>query len=277
MFGQRLASDAIMKRPLGMAALVAAALLVGLAACGRAAPRSATPSGGETSTAGVVRSTPTTAPGMVVKAKGIVTAMKGGFVSTSSESVDYGIVLRNTSSKLAAIGVEVKVTVVSAGGTGTSPSPSSILLSGVPAGGTFYVSGSALRNGGTPSRMDVTISVERTSMAHFVLPPVTKVSLTGSLLPHATGAFQNPYPRSAAEQEWLFNEGGILYLVYFGSHGQVVGGAQLNLDTLTLPATGKTGKFTARTAAPSAATSVEASVDPCDNMLGLSTSCVAFQ
>lgn len=261
-----------MKKPLG-AAFIAAVLLVGLAACGKATP-GAVASGGGASTTGVPKSAPTTAPGsMVVTAKGIVTAAKGGFVSTSSGNYEYGIALHNTSSKLAAIGVNFEVTFAKA----TSFLPSSTQLSGIPAGGTFYVSGSALVSKGTPSKMDVTISVKRTSSARLVLPPVTKVTLTGSLLPHAKGTFQNPYPSSSAEQEWTYNGGGILYLVYFGSRGQVVGGGQLNLDTLTIPATGKKGTFTAPTAAPSAATSVKASIDPCDNLLGLSTSCVAFQ
>lgn len=233
----------------------------------------------------IARTGSTASGKMIVTANSIVTATNGGFVEKSGGSlgsllglqpVSYGIVLHNSSPHLAAIGVRVNVTFASQQGSLVSVLPVPDLVSGVPAGGTFFLSGSADINA-APAKMSVTISVEHTTSAHLVLPTI-KVGLTGSVLPHAAGTFQNPYPRSTAEQGWELDEGGVIYLVYFDSRGQFIGGDKLNVDTSSaVPGPGITAPFTDTKPAPANAVSVQASMDPCDNLRGLSTSCVAYQ
>lgn len=187
---------------------------------------------------------------------------------------NFGVILRDRSRHLAAVGVRVTVQFR---GKGKPWKPTAYLLTGIPAGGTFYFSGEAL-GGAKPTSMRVRIQLEHTSGARLVLPPVRTVHLSGSLLPHATGRFGNPYARSSAEQEWMLNQGGILYVVYFGRHGKILGGSQVNLDSLdAFPRPGTVAPFSVAAAAPRGTARVAASIDPCDNTLGLSAQCVALR
>ena len=188
--------------------------------------------------------------------------------------VPFGLVLHNTSPRLAALGVQVTVT-FSVKGKATNWYPSSFLLTGIPAGGNFYLGGSSLGNL-KPTTMRVVIHVERTSSGHLVLPPVTKAAISGSLLPKASVTIENPYSQQVMSKS--AGVAGTLYVIYFGSHGQVVGSDQLDLQSqLGFPAAGKRQTYSATTGAPANAVSVHASVDPCSNSVGLNTSCVVFQ
>jgi hypothetical protein len=217
-------------------------------------------------------------PPVVVKTSGIVSVVKSGFIRVTypgiGSELQFGLELRNTSQRLAALGVQVTVT-FSVKGKGTEGYPSSSLLTGIPAGGNFYLGGSSLGNL-KPTTMRVVVHVERTSSGHLVLPPVTKAAITGSLLPKASVTIEDPY-----SQKVMSNSDGVagtLYIIYFGSHGQVVGSDQLDLQSqLGFPAAGKRQTYNATTGAPPNAVGVHASVDPCSNAIGLDTNCIAFQ
>jgi hypothetical protein len=133
--------------------------------------------------------------------------------------------------------------------------------------------------------MMVIIAVQRTSSAELVLPSVTNLSITGSLLPKLSGSFNNPYTGQAG-QDWgeSFEDSGSLYVVYFDAAGKFAGEEEVFLGSLAISSTnglppGSSTRFTLSTPPPSAASTAEASIDPCSSGLGgtLSTSCVALQ
>ncbi len=240
------------------------------------------------------QSTPGAASGMIVSASGIVTAAQGGFVTKATTfltDIDYGLVLRNQSSRLAAVGVSV--TVIFADAQGHASVPDATLLTGVAAGGTFYFAGTtstlSLTSQGrfnwTPTRMMVTIAVQRTSSTELVLPSVTNLSITGSLLPKLSGTFNNPYTGQAG-RDWgeFFGDGGSLYVVFFDAGGKFVGEDEADLGSLDTTSAngippGSSTQFTLATPPPSAGSTARASIDPCSPELGgtLSTSCTALQ
>jgi hypothetical protein len=133
--------------------------------------------------------------------------------------------------------------------------------------------------------MMVSIGVQRTSSAPLVLPSVSHLSITGSLLPKLSGSFNNPYTEQAG-QDWgeFFGDGGSLYVVYFDARGKFVGEDEADLGSLDTSSTngvapGSSAQFTLSTPPPSAASTARASIDPCSQALGgiLSTSCIALQ
>ncbi len=269
-------------RPITLSLLVGPLVLLlgNLAACGETATVSS-------SLGGTSQTTPTASGGMVVSASGIVTATKGGFINTTMSTytdINYGLVLGNQSSQLAAIGVEVTVTFTD--GHGHTSLPDATTLTGIPAHGTFYFSGSSSTlsfsssspSTWTPQQMKVEIGVQRTSSANLILPTVSGLSIAGSLLPKLTGTFNNPYAGQAGE-EWD-GDSGVLYVLYYDERGQFVGDDELDLDSLGVLVTpGGTGQFSLTNPPPSAATSTKASIDPCGGLggAGLSTTCVALQ
>jgi hypothetical protein len=99
--------------------------------------------------------------------------VKKGFSEKNFSSVteaDYGLVLVNTSSDHDAKSVQVSVNAVNA--SNAVIATDSILLVGIPAGGTYYVGGELVgAKGGTTARLDVAVTVGQ-SAPKALAPPV---------------------------------------------------------------------------------------------------------
>jgi hypothetical protein len=214
-----------------------------------------------------------------------VTVIQAGFVRQpydkffGAENITYGLVLKNRSTKLAAIGVQVTVNFIDSKGTKMGvifP----VTLTGIPANGNFYFTGSALSSiDKQPDTMTIDIVIDRSSSAHFVLPAVENLRIAGAVLPTVTGVFNNPYGSQSGQ--WTAGGAGgagTLYIVYFDSRGKIIGGNTEYMGNYETPQPGAVDHFTISTAPPSSAVRAEASIDPCSEVLGnLSPNCVAYQ
>ena len=214
---------------------------------------------------------------MTVVRHGIVTVVQSWAEREGSPYyLDYAaLVLRNTSPHLAALGVRVKLYV----GQSTFPLDQET-LTGIPAGGSFYLDyGGAMNSGGSRlTDLRISVNTERTSAGRLLLPSVTMTIKRGSLLPQAYGVVSNPY-RGANATNWDASQFGGLFVVYFNRQGKLIGGDQEDLARISIPRPGATSHFVMGVAPPSGATTAKASIDPCDTGFnGLSPSdCVALQ
>jgi len=158
----------------------------------------------------------------VLKAN-VVVANSGFTQSNYSDSqpfVSYGVVLSNTTTNVDALNVAVAVSFTDT--LGGSVATQTTTLTGIPAGGTFYVGGFTSPNVSlTAASMNVSVHVGSTQSRRLTLPSVTGLSLTPDSDGFASGidgTIQNPYTKPIPSLAQI-------YVVYLNAQGSVVGGA----------------------------------------------------
>ncbi len=165
--------------------------------------------------------------GFVVEApvlKANVVVANSGFTQSnpsdySEPFISYGVVLNNEAAKVDALNVAVTVSFTDT--LGRSVATQTTTLSGIPAGGTFYLGGLASSNIAlTVASMNVSVSIGSTQSPHLQLPSVTGLSLqpdSDGFGSGIGGTIQNPSTTaipSTAE----------IYVVYLNAQGNVIGG-----------------------------------------------------
>ena len=152
----------------------------------------------------------------------VVVANSGFTQSNYSDSqpfISYGVVLNNKAAKVDAL--NVAVTVAFTDTLGRSVATQTTTLTGIPAGGTFYLGGLASSNIAlVVASMNVSVTVGSTQSPQLQLPSVTGLSLqpdSDGFESGITGTIQNPSKTaipSTAE----------IYVVYSNAQGSVIGG-----------------------------------------------------
>ena len=191
-----------------------------------------------------------------------VVVITSGVVPEGEESgsgdygyADYGLVLRNQSLTRDAIDVTVEVEAVD--GRGQSFTDDYVVVTLIPAGAKFVISGALIWRGSFElAGIETEVDVGQSAPRRRRLPPVKHVSVTSS--GSVIGSFTNPYKKRLPE-------GATIYGVVLDSGGRVVGAGYDSTDAVTRP--GATAAFyilkAATTLQPDAATSAKVSVDPC--------------
>jgi hypothetical protein len=168
---------------------------------------------------------------------------------------DYGLVLRNRSLSRDAINVTVEVEAVD--GRGQLLTDDYVVVTLIPAGANFVVSGALIWRGSQGlADIETEVHVGQAAPRRRRLPPVKHVSVTSS--GSVIGSFTNPYKKPLPE-------GATIYGVVLDSLGRVVAAGYDSTDAGTRP--GRTVAFdilkTSTTVQLDPATSAKVSVDPC--------------
>jgi hypothetical protein len=189
--------------------------------------------------------------------------------SAGSETfISYGVVLRNKSENVDALGLTVNVSFVDTLGRSVTTSQST--LTGIPAGGDFYLGGLASSNVSlTVASMNVTVTAASSQVHRLVLPPVSGMSLQSDELgdESISGTYTNPYQTAIPSDASI-------YVVYLGPQGNVVGGDSEFAGAAVEPGqsvafgfNGLESEINSSFVLPSSVSTVEASVDPCVSFL----------
>jgi hypothetical protein len=198
-------------------------------------------------------STPPTPPQINVAALGF-TQIKG--FSTASE-ITYGVVLENRSSQAA---IDVQLSVVFKDTSGRAVATDTKTITGIPAGGRFYVAG-ILESNITLQTLTsyVTATATSTTTGSLVLPTASVTTIKPNPLAPAFGSIagdlNNPYTHPMSQ------DGTTIYLVYLNSSGAIIGGTLEQAGAAVQP--GATVGFAVPVARLSNVAAVDASVDPC--------------
>jgi hypothetical protein len=168
---------------------------------------------------------------------------------------EYALVLRNRSSSRDAIDVAVEVEAVDPGDR--SFADDYVIVTVIPAGADFVISGSLMWRGSFElAGIETEVRVGQSEPRRRRLPPVKGVSVTSS--GGVTGSFTNPYKKPLP---WATT----IYGVVLDSQGRILAAGYDLADAVTRP--GATVAFDILgkpTAVPlEAGTSVKVSVDPC--------------
>jgi hypothetical protein len=204
---------------------------------------------------------PTPAAQVVVAANGFT---QSNFSSSSQTFISYGVVLQNKSANVDALGVAVTVSFTDT--LGRSVTSDETTVTGIPAGGHFYLGGLAASNVSlTVASMNVTVSVASSQAHRLVLPPVSGISLQPDGLgdESVSGTFTNPYHAPIPSYANI-------YAVYIGAQGNVVGGASEGAGAAVEPGQSVAFGFSAFSSwispsfvQSSSVSTVQSSVDPC--------------
>lgn len=169
---------------------------------------------------------------------------------------EYGLVLRNRSSSRDAIDVTIEVEAVDARGESVTEDYALVTL--IPAGANFVISGALIWRGSLEvAGLETDVHVGQTAPRGRRLPLVKRVAVSSS--GRVTGSLTNPYkkplPGSAA-----------IYGVGFDSRGKIVSVGYDVTDAITRP--GATVAFDMRGSSSAmqgglVTTSARVSVDPC--------------
>jgi hypothetical protein len=168
---------------------------------------------------------------------------------------DYGLVLRNRSLTRDAIDVTVEAEAVD--GRGRSLTDDYAVVTLIPAGADFVISGALIWRGSLEiAGIETEVHVRQTEPRRRRLPPVEHASVTSS--GGIIGSFINPYKKRLPE-------GATVYGLLLDSRGRIVAAGYDPTDAVTRP--GATMAFdilgTSTTAQLDAVTSAKVSVDPC--------------
>jgi hypothetical protein len=185
--------------------------------------------------------------------------------STQSQSfISYGIVLDNKTSNVDALNVGVAVSFVDT--LGRSVATDMTTLTGIPAGGTFYLGGFTSGDVSlTVASMEVSVTVGSTQSRRLTLPPVSGLGIGTDGLAYGavSGTFENPYTKPIPST-------GQIYVVYLNAHGSVIGGALEFTSASVQPGRSVAFSFTSLSTdiddsfvPPSDVATIEGSVDPC--------------
>ena len=201
----------------------------------------------------------------VSPARAEVQVVASGFTQEStgaSSIISYGLILQNKSAQVAALHIQLAISLVDAQGRSVATATTSI--TGIPAGGRFYIGGMAAPNVSlTVARLEASATVGSSATRQPVLPTVSHLSLAGySVAPgipvpgygNIGGDITNPYSVPLASTATI-------YVVYLNPQGQVVGGASEDAGAQVEP--GATVAFSRPDVEVGQATTIEASVDPC--------------
>ncbi len=156
--------------------------------------------------------------------KANVVAASDGFTqsnySTSiSTLISYGVVLHNSTTNVDALNVAVAVSFTDT--LGRSVATETTTLTGIPAGGTFYLGGLASSNVSlTVASMNVSVTVGSTQSHRLTLPPVSGLGVQTDDIGFGSvsGTFENPYTEAIPSTAQI-------YVVYLDAQGNVAGGA----------------------------------------------------
>jgi hypothetical protein len=161
----------------------------------------------------------------------------------------------------------VTVTVAFVDTLGRSVTSDETTVTGIPAGSDFYLGGLASSNVSlTVASMSVTVSVASSQAHRLVLPPVSGMNLQIDSFGNesVSGTFTNPY------QSPISSDANI-YVVYFGSQGNVVGGESETAGAAVQPGEsvafgfdGFSSDINTSFVQPSSVSTVQSSVDPCN-------------
>ena len=152
-----------------------------------------------------------------------VVVSRSGFTqkagASGGTSIEYGLVLTNKSKSMDALNVQVSVGFVDT--HGRSIANSSVTVTGIPAGGIFYVGGAIYSNVSlTAGRLRPAVTVGRSQPRSLVLPSVSDAHVTPSTLPGevaVNGDLRNPYKKSLPVDASI-------YVIYLDSSGHIIGG-----------------------------------------------------
>jgi hypothetical protein len=191
---------------------------------------------------------------VVVITSGVVPEGEG-LGSESYRYAEYGLVLRNRSSSRDAIGVSVEVEAVD--GRGQSLADDYALVTLIPAGANFVISGALIWRGSSElAGIKTDVHVRQTAPRRRRLPPVKHAAVTSS--GGIIGSFTNPYKKPLPEFATIYG-------VVLDRLGRIVAVGYALTDGVTRP--GATVAFrmlgNPPTVQPDAVTFAQVSVDPC--------------
>lgn len=244
---------------IGVVAGLLGLVILAVSIAGLAAYHSSSGSG-HTAGGPAATSAPAAAPVHAGSSTAQVSVAGTGYTQTTNgagDLISYGVILRNHSSRLAALRVRLTVTLLDS--RGRSVATQTVTITGIPANGRFYVGGIAAPNVSlTVSSLHTAVDVGSSTPHKLALPPVTKATVTpGSLgVSGVAGDFRNPYTT-------LISSSATIYLVYLNAQGAIVGGDSEPAGAAVRP--GQTVSFNDPASSLSfvKAASVKASVDPC--------------
>jgi hypothetical protein len=201
-------------------------------------------------------STPPPPPQITVAASGF-TQIKA---FSSASEITYGVLPEDRSSQAA---INVKLSVVFKDTSGRAVATDTMTITGIPAGGRFYVAG-ILESNVTLQTLTsyVTATASSTPTGSFALPTASGTTIKpdpqapgfGSIL----GDFSNPYRQPMSQ------DGTTIYVVYLNSSGAIIGGTLELAGAAVEP--GATVGFSVPDAILSNIAAVDASVDPCSSL-----------
>jgi hypothetical protein len=191
---------------------------------------------------------------VVVITSGVVPEGEG-FGGGEYGYAEYGLVLRNQSLSRDAIDVTVEVEAVD--GRGRSFTDDYAVVTLIPAGANFVISGALIWRGSLEiAGIETEVHVGQTAPRRRRLPPVKYVSVTSS--GGVTGSFSNPYKKPLPGSATIYG-------VVLDSRGRIVATGYDLTDAVTRP--GATVTFdileNSATVQLDAVTSAKVSVDPC--------------
>jgi Domain of unknown function (DUF4190) len=198
-------------------------------------------------------SPPAPPPQITVAASGF-TQIKG--FSTASE-ITYGVILQDRSSYPA---INVRLSVVFKDTFGRAVATDTKTITGIPAGGRFYVAG-LLESNVTLQTLtsSMTATASSTTTGSFVLPTAFGTTIKPNPQAPGFGAilgnFNNPYRQPMSQDNTT------IYVVYVNSSGAVIGGTLEQAGASVQP--GATVSYSVPVARLSNVAAVDASVDPC--------------
>jgi opacity protein-like surface antigen len=212
---------------------------------------------------------------LAVTSHSIVTATQGwahiyGYQQYQQQyrTAEWALVLQDTSSHLAAL--DVQIMVVLYGPNSTESTPTTVAITGIPAGHKYYLVSAGEIYASSITSIQTSISVGRTYTGRFVLPAVQMTVKQGRVVAQVNGTVNNPYSGTGA-----LDLHGNLNVIYFGNAGQIVG---TGTQTVVIPPPGKIDPFIMGIVPPAGTMSAKASVDPCYTTVnGLPAQCVALQ
>jgi hypothetical protein len=175
--------------------------------------------------------------------------------STASE-ITYGVILEDRSSRAA---INVKLSVVFKDTSGRAVAMDTKTITGIPAGGRFYVGGYVESNVTLQTLTSYVTATASSSTASFVLPTASGTTVKPNPQSPGFGAilgnFNNPYRQPMSQEDTT------IYLVYLNSRGTIIGGTLEQAGAAVEP--GATVGYSVPDAILSNVAAVDASIDPC--------------
>lgn len=211
--------------------------------------------------------------------KANVAATLDGFTQSnygngSQTFISYGAVLHNTTANVDALNLNVTVSFTDT--LGRSVATENTTLTGIPAGGKFYLGGLASSNVSlTVANMSVSVTVGSTQAHRLTLPPVSGLAVQADSndFDSVSGTFENPYAKPIPSTANI-------YVVYLNAQGAVVGGASEFAGAAVNPGGSVAFGFSSDRSdinpdfvPASDVSTVDGSIDPCGGIPG--TSCPA--
>jgi hypothetical protein len=203
-----------------------------------------------------------------------VVVAKSGFsqdrdIGGSGSEINYGVVLANKSRKTDALKMTIVVRAVDT--RGRSVATNETPITGIPAGGTFTVTGLLLPNVSLAvTKLRVKVRIGQAKPRSLRLPRTSNVRLhVGGQLLDVTGRLTNPYRRALSEEATI-------YVAFLDVRGRIVGATSDTTGARVQPRATVSFHVTGVVNDPTAhPVSARVSIDPCSDYDVLLGNCAA--